>query len=735
MFQYPYGDTQQLNLDWLMEQWQETKASIDGSLQGEIDRVEAAITDLLTARDQAVAAQTAAEIAATSASGYAGTASTAASTATAQAAAAAASAALAGNHASNAQTSETNAGLQATAAGNSASAAAVSEGNARNSELAAAASSSAAAGNALYAEGMAKGTQNGTPVTAGSPYYEDNAKYYADQAAQDASDAADSAQDAHDVLDSIPADYTQLSNDVTGLQTALAVITGNEEIVFTTGGYIATNGATADITNPTASTSYKYAVVPCKEDDYFEVNTSGASSARAWAFIDSNNTVLSRAGSNVISDSTLRAPKNSAYLVLNSKVADIVHPSYINQYAKNNAINALQRADVLASAESYNLSVIKFYVSSAQLSNGTLNFNKRTTNRITAYPGLFIYAPKGSKFYINDSASTAQLYVIKKTFDGTLSATSWATSYIVNEDAYFIPVMRYSDDSTITDVDALAEKLTIEILPYSKKAIQRNWKNDWFFDISHRGYMEEAPESTVASFCRAKAVGYNAIEIDLRITSDGAFVVHHDAGMPSNSSYLIAQHTLVELRSNANMGTYNGITQQILTFEDLIKLAKNLDFKVFVELKAEFTTAQIASIISIAKNYDMKNRVYWMASYDSTNFDYAGNFRTADSDCNILIYDTTTASNIQPFVVTGKNITFCYSRATYITATVVRNMANIGVDTIGWAVTFSWLFPNYTEQQIKQKIYDTLDCGVRGMCLDKWTTAELITMKYIDYFD
>ena len=193
MFQYPYGDSQQLNLDWLMEQWQETKASIDGSLQGEIDRVEAAITDLLTARDQAVAAQTAAETAATSAAGYAGTASGAASTATAQATAAAGSAALAGTHASNAQTSETNAGLQATAAANSAAAAAVSKTNAGNSETAAAASSSAAAGNALYAEGMAKGTQNGTPVASGSPYYEDNAAYWAGEAQGHASNAVAAA--------------------------------------------------------------------------------------------------------------------------------------------------------------------------------------------------------------------------------------------------------------------------------------------------------------------------------------------------------------------------------------------------------------------------------------------------------------------------------------------------------------------------------------------------------------
>ena len=193
MYQYPYGDTQQLNLDWLMEQWQETKASIDGSLQGEIDRVEAAITDLLTARDQAVAAKTAAETAATSASGYASTASGAASTATAQATAAAASAALAGSKASDAQTAETNAALQATAAANSAAAAAVSKTNAGNSETAAAASSSAAAGNALFAEGVAKGTQNGTPVASGSPYYEDNAAYWAGEAQGHASNAVAAA--------------------------------------------------------------------------------------------------------------------------------------------------------------------------------------------------------------------------------------------------------------------------------------------------------------------------------------------------------------------------------------------------------------------------------------------------------------------------------------------------------------------------------------------------------------
>ena len=183
---YPYGDTQQLNLDWLIEQWNEVKSQIDGSLQAEIDRVEAAITDLLTARDEAVAAQTAAQASAQAAAGSASTASGAASTATAQAQAAAGSAATAGAHASDAQGYAATAQQEAQAANNSASAAAVSEGNARNSETAAAGSSSAAAGNALYAEGYAKGTQNGNPVSSGSPYYENNASYYAGEAGSDA---------------------------------------------------------------------------------------------------------------------------------------------------------------------------------------------------------------------------------------------------------------------------------------------------------------------------------------------------------------------------------------------------------------------------------------------------------------------------------------------------------------------------------------------------------------------
>lgn len=82
--------------------------------------------------------------------------------------------------------------------------AATSETNAANSATAAAGSATTATNKAteatnqaLKSEGFAIGEQNGTPVTSGSPYYENNSKYYKDIAAGRATAAANSATLAH----------------------------------------------------------------------------------------------------------------------------------------------------------------------------------------------------------------------------------------------------------------------------------------------------------------------------------------------------------------------------------------------------------------------------------------------------------------------------------------------------------------------------------------------------------
>ena len=166
MYEYPYGDNQQLNLDWFLTEfknlvaaWEAEKAGIDGALDDEIARAEAALADVFAARDAAAASASAAAASETAAGNSASAAAASQTAAGNSASAAAASETAAGNSASAAAASETAAGNSAsaaaasqtaaaasqTAAGNSASAAAASETAAGNSASAAAASETAAA--------------------------------------------------------------------------------------------------------------------------------------------------------------------------------------------------------------------------------------------------------------------------------------------------------------------------------------------------------------------------------------------------------------------------------------------------------------------------------------------------------------------------------------------------------------------------------------------------------------
>lgn len=197
---------------------------------------EAARADALSANSAAQAAKTAAEAARQRAESARDTAVNEAATAT-SAREDANSAMVA------AQNAQSNAEGYAGVAANSAARASASETNAYV--------------DALKAEGYAVGKQNGTDATSGQPYYQDNAKYYAgvaESAKTDAVAAKDRAETVVDgiedagatqvaavqakgteVLDSIPADYTQMTEDVDELKSAIDNAPNEEtgaELVF-----------------------------------------------------------------------------------------------------------------------------------------------------------------------------------------------------------------------------------------------------------------------------------------------------------------------------------------------------------------------------------------------------------------------------------------------------------------------------------------------------------------------
>ena len=51
--------------------------------------------------------------------------------------------------------------------------------------------------------------------------------------------------------------------------------------------------------------------------------------------------------------------------------------------------------------------------------------------------------------------------------------------------------------------------------------------------VAHRGASAaHPPGNTVAAFAAAVALGADWVELDVRLTADGALVVHHDPDLP-----------------------------------------------------------------------------------------------------------------------------------------------------------------------------------------------------------
>src|ERR1700694_5554003 len=69
--------------------------------------------------------------------------------------------------------------------------------------------------------------------------------------------------------------------------------------------------------------------------------------------------------------------------------------------------------------------------------------------------------------------------------------------------------------------------------------------------IAHRGASSDAPENTPAAFEAAIALGVDAVELDVRRTSDGVLVVHHNASRRGVPMALLTYAALVRRSRHA----------------------------------------------------------------------------------------------------------------------------------------------------------------------------------------
>lgn len=150
-------------------------------------------------------------------------------------------------------------------------------------------------------------------------------------------------------------------------------------------------------------------------------------------------------------------------------------------------------------------------------------------------------------------------------------------------------------------------------------------KNPFLRSIAHRGYSSAAPENTLAAIRSAKKVGFDAVEIDVRFSSDGVPILMHSATLDGTTDGTgnVADKTLEELKT-LDAGSWFGekfTGERIPTFEESVSLCKKLGLFVCVDIKIyELTTEQAEQLMNIVKKYGMRDFVSWI-SYRQENLD------------------------------------------------------------------------------------------------------------------
>lgn len=133
--------------------------------------------------------------------------------------------------------------------------------------------------------------------------------------------------------------------------------------------------------------------------------------------------------------------------------------------------------------------------------------------------------------------------------------------------------------------------------------------------VAHRGIWSDAPENSLLSIRRAIEAGYDVVEIDVRRTADGEFVLLHDdtlermAGVDREPEQMtLAELTSLPLR-NRDGGPDNPFTAEKLpSLRDVFDLTRD---NIFIHLDIKHRHV-IPEVLAFAKNMGVGDQVdFW----------------------------------------------------------------------------------------------------------------------------
>lgn len=139
--------------------------------------------------------------------------------------------------------------------------------------------------------------------------------------------------------------------------------------------------------------------------------------------------------------------------------------------------------------------------------------------------------------------------------------------------------------------------------------------------INHRGYNDVAPENTLPAFRLSAVYGFDAVETDLRESSDGYFVLCHDATVDrtSNGTGNVADKTLEQLKA-LDFGSWKSAEYagtKIPTLSEVLDCCYYLGVNLVIEIKYNISFSKIKELLSLIEEKRMTRNVEFIS------FDFA----------------------------------------------------------------------------------------------------------------
>ena len=262
------------------------------------------------------------------------------------------------------------------------------------------------------------------------------------------------------------------------------------------------------------------------------------------------------------------------------------------------------------------------------------NYSSKFTDYVKVTPGeeikVKITNPNNNNIYIavceRDSG-----YTFIRRFDILTYTPAWRkdgyleASYTVPNGVYYV-AFTYRTYNTITaEIVRLITNIgpTVEnnghannIKPHTKVR-----------SINHRGWYE-CPEDTITAYKQSALHGFDYVECDVRLTSDGVPVLLHDAsinrtarnadGTEISGTINIADITYAQALEY-DFGIYKGSQyagEKIATLDELLTLCRNTGMRPYVELQSVTNTVEaITTIANTVKDSAIANDVTFISNY------------------------------------------------------------------------------------------------------------------------